>query len=654
MPSLRIKISDFLELVDAPVPTGKPGLELLTGLVSENFAFLKQPLAVEVDGDEMVVHYEEESSSARSEATRLAAKGAKRAAEGDYEKAAEILKRALVLQPSLHSARRDLAMAYVEMGDADEAANHLIEVLRMNPGDAWSWVVLANVYLGPKKDLEVAERFLRKALELKPGDAWALNSLAAVARNHDRFDEAIALFEEAIVANPEFANPYFGKAATLLTAGRPDESETELRRLFAMGRHQDARTHPVYVEARELYADVQKAKAARDESALFRCVQDYRAELEQASGYPVRLDEEAFKDSAGARIQMAWTHRRDHHRLTTRRGFPPALLAHLQAHELSHLRIEIAARKLGKNQFFTTTAATEAKARRDLAADAERLKRAGYDPERIENLHTGVAKALCGFLFNCPLDMVIERDLHARFPVLRSSQYLSVRLMAEEALRANTNPEILKISPRKILRASLAMNGAYCLFLDELFDGASAFAAPYRRLDNFDMAKRLYRHWAERSAVLEEGEEYALVDEFADLLGLRDWYAWTPDPGAHEATESVREGASNPELLQTLHPAAVWYLLSALRRYDQLPVEKVREITFEAGLMGEKGLDYASPDKKYALRSIPEETFSGLEVMCLMHAGLRRIAPELDTGMGLDEPYLAALEMFEMREGEGE
>ena len=225
MPSLRLKIADFLELVDAPALSGVPGLDELTGLVLENLAFLKPPLVVEIDGDELVVHYEEESGSARSEAARLAEKGAKRAAAGDFAKAIEILKRALILQPSLHSARRDLAMSYAEMGDAENASNHLIEVLRLSPDDAWSWVVLGNLYLGPKNDAETAEKFFRKAIELKPGDPWALNSLAAIARTHDRSDEAIALFEEAIVANPEFANPDFGKAATLLTAGKPDESE---------------------------------------------------------------------------------------------------------------------------------------------------------------------------------------------------------------------------------------------------------------------------------------------------------------------------------------------------------------------------------------------------------------------------------------------
>jgi len=197
------------------------------------------------------------------------------------------------------------------------------------------------------------------------------------------------------------------------------------------------------------------------------------------------------------------------------------------------------------------------------------------------------------------------------------------------------------------------MNGAYSLLLDDLFEGASAFAAPYSGLENFDMAKRLNRHWTNRTAALGDETEYVLVDEFADMLGLRDWYEWRADPVDHEVTNTVLEGATNPELLEKLHPAAVWHLLSAMRRYDKLPVATVREIAFEVGLLGQTGLDYASTDKKYALRTIPGESFSGLEMMCLMHAEFRRLVPEMETGMDLDEPYLVALEMFELEKGKG-
>ena len=69
-------------------------------------------------------------------------------------------------------------------------------------------------------------------------------------------------------------------------------------------------------------------------------------------------------------------------------------------------------------------------------------------------------------------------------------------------------------------------------------------------------------------------------------------------------------------------------------------------------LLGQSGLDYASPDKKYTLKTLPGESFSGLELMCLMHAGFKRIAPEVDSGMDLNEPFLAALELLQQRKGD--
>jgi len=47
--------------------------------------------------------------------------------------------------------------------------------------------------------------------------------------------------------------------------------------------------------------------------------------------------------------------------------------------------------------------------------------------------------------------------------------------------------------------------------------------------------------------------------------------------------QEIRErgGPTNPELLQEKHPAAVWHLLDALKRFDSLDPRRVGEITFE-------------------------------------------------------------------------
>ena len=94
------------------------------------------------------------------------------------------------------------------------------------------------------------------------------------------------------------------------------------------------------------------------------------------------------------------------------------------------------------------------------------------------------------------------------------------------------------------------------------------------------------------------------------------------------------------------YPAAVWHLLDALKRFDSLDPQRVMEITFEVARLGESGLDYANPEKKYTLSAYPGESFSGLQLMCLMYAGFKRIAPEQDTGMDLNKPWITALELF--------
>ena len=93
----------------------------------------------------------------------------------------------------------------------------------------------------------------------------------------------------------------------------------------------------------------------------------------------------------------------------------------------------------------------------------------------------------------------------------------------------------------------------------------------------------------------------------------------------------------------------MWYLLDALKRFENMTEEEIRKISFEIGMLGSTGLDYASPDEKYTLRSLPGEKFSGLQLMCFMYAGFKIIATEQDTGMDLEDPYKTALQLFKLK-----
>src|SRR6266480_2250182 len=459
MKKIRLKLSELFE-VDAPSRDDAKDLAEVTAYVLKHYAFLPKPIVVTIDGDEIVISFPEESDAKKEEAARLADRAVKRASEGNYEKAIGIYKRVLELQPSFHSARRDLAMAYVEVGNIESATNHLIEVLRLDPKDAWSWVVLANLYIREKADPDTGEKFLRKALELQPNDAWALNSLAAVYQKKGQTDQAVKCFEQAIQANPDFANPYYGRAVAFAESNEPEKAMDSLTQLFARAKMQDARSQPVFDGARELFAKLEIDLARRNHSEAFKCIQGYKSEMEKLSGFPIRFEETDFEDQLGATIQMAWKHGRDHHLIKTRRGYDPELLAHLEAHELTHLKLESEARQKGKNLFFATSAQSREAGIRSIAADIKKLDKQGYSEESITKMTLSIVAVLTGFLFNCPLDMTIERYIRSTFPVLRPAQFLSLRGMALEAAQTNTNPQIRQVTPRKIMQGSLALNGA--------------------------------------------------------------------------------------------------------------------------------------------------------------------------------------------------
>src|SRR6266478_8641102 len=132
MKEIRLKLSDVFE-VDPAAAEIQADIANITAYVLKHYSFLPLPIAVTVDGDEVVITYPEEPEPKKEEAARLTERAVKRASAGEYEKAVGIYKRVLELQPSFHAARRDLAMAYMELGDVDNATNHLIEVLRLDP-----------------------------------------------------------------------------------------------------------------------------------------------------------------------------------------------------------------------------------------------------------------------------------------------------------------------------------------------------------------------------------------------------------------------------------------------------------------------------------------------------------------------------------------
>ena len=81
MSEIRLKISDLFEL--DPQTTDQPkDLVAITAYVLKHYAFLPKPIAVTLEGDEVVISYPEEADTKREEAARLAARAVKQQARG--------------------------------------------------------------------------------------------------------------------------------------------------------------------------------------------------------------------------------------------------------------------------------------------------------------------------------------------------------------------------------------------------------------------------------------------------------------------------------------------------------------------------------------------------------------------------------------------
>ncbi|MBK1621080.1 hypothetical protein CKO42_22180 [Lamprobacter modestohalophilus] len=90
---------------------------------------------------------------------------------------------------------------------------------------------------------------------------------------------------------------------------------------------------------------------------------------------------------------------------------------------------------------------------------------------------------------------------------------------------------------------------------------------------------------------------------------------------------------------------AVFYCLGALERFAGMTDQQLNPLVTEMATLGQSGLNVNDPETTYRLKLLPGE-FTGLQVVCMMHVGVKRLHPQLDSGMDIDQEYEAALALY--------
>jgi tetratricopeptide (TPR) repeat protein len=616
---------------------------IFEGLVAE-------PVIEFLDDGFVRVHFKEGGAKDKARALELAERGVKRAKEGNYAKAIDLMVKSLDIDGLNTRLRRDLAMAYYELGKFEDAIDQLITALKVDPNDDGTLVVLANAYVKSQKDYETAKILLKRAIKIAPDNVWAINSLGAVHFESGDYHLGVRALKDAIAIDPTFPNAYLGLAMAHKMRGKWGDVESVIRDMFSAAIAVDVRSMPMFERAGTLFGESQTQLAAASAEQNILAVERFMNMLTEKSGHAVDVRYEDLKDGRSAFIRFAWRYNSDRHVLTVRESFPKHLAPHVMLHELMHLDMETAARAAGRNRFFATSDTTKKVALEQLKSELWALRRANAEDGTVDALFDSMFSGLCGFVYNLPLDMIIERRIREAYPDLRHAQYLSLKLMHLEAEGANFNRSLGKFVPKMIIDASIMLNGVMALFNESLFPKVFEFTKNYRPHPTFRKSTELFYELLSAADSVEPGGEYALVDLVANRTGVEGWYTWVHDPSGPSDDAALYDAPerSQPTDLSRYHEAAVFYCLDAIRRFHGMNRTGVQEISFEIAALGTHGLDYTDAKQKYSLVTIPGKKFTGLQLMCLMYCGFKVLEPSMDTGMDLAGPYRDAKALFDM------
>lgn len=250
---MAIALKDIVIDPEQPVDLAALPEQEAIRLIKEAYGFLGPFLDISIQEGVAVISMPDERAQRVDDALKTFDRALRTAQRGEYKRAIQQLHQVLAVLPGHAVARRNLGMAYEEIGDVERAKDHIIEALKLDPKDAWSYVLLGNIYMKREKNYDRADKLYRRALELTPNDAMLLANYGALMAEKGNAEQAAEFFERAIQADPQYPHAYYSLGLLAVREGRPEEAIATLDDMFAKSQSSDLRSGLVYDQARRLY-----------------------------------------------------------------------------------------------------------------------------------------------------------------------------------------------------------------------------------------------------------------------------------------------------------------------------------------------------------------------------------------------------------------
>lgn len=171
-----------------------------------------------------------------------------------------------------------------------------------------------------------------------------------------------------------------------------------------------------------------------------------------------------------------------------------------------------------------------ARVEEQLRAPKGPVHRYHLDDERVTTLRDKLYGGMMLQLKTTPVGIRVDEWLLEEYPDLSDLQQGHARQRILDDMQM-LSEEVRSLTPPRPLMASLAMNAAFAEFWSRRWQEPE-LVEPYRAPGSFRDGRALLR--ISDSLPKDPGSDKALVDEWARMLGLSDWYQWrtfpTPSP----------------------------------------------------------------------------------------------------------------------------
>lgn len=579
--------------------------------------------------------------------------------KGQFSQAKPLLKDLIKENPTNSECHRILGQIYSDEGDQEEAINSLIDALRWDSKNAYALLMMGNIFAKFKDDIDTAMKYYDQALIAKPDDNITINNIGANLLQQKKFDEAKKYFNKAIILDDKYPNTHYAVAMIAIEEENLSAAFDSLIQTAKLSKKNDV----LYTKGiEEAYNVANQVFKGNDGEKSFK---EFRSFLESKSGYEIDI----IKDeniATAAKIEFAENYDREKHIVK----YKKAVLGyeHLIMHELMHLDFVLDAQEEENNLLFVTTQQEKNTFLKSIDTSIKKLKQKGISEQAINSYSDGLFSGINSLIFNCPIDLFIEKSLYTNYQKLRPYQFVSLLNLVQEGLKAVTDKQVVEFMPSEIVSKTKIYNLVGAMQLKELY--AIDFIDEYKASKNeLDTANKFYKEYLEYSEDKGPGEEYELIQNWADDLKLTEYFELigenqyrkrsnvddfiddlNKNPFGSEEKDPIKDKKMETFLEKQkelgLNMAVVMFMVGALEFFAGKPKEEIKKIAFEIAMQGAQGYD---PNvKNYKLSSVPNKSFSGYQILAYYYVSWSIAMPEMVAQLQLpfNEEYKLALTMF--------